>query len=85
MLPSHKCEANAEFEQKFPDVIQQTLFEAAFARIAADCEKIEIARVFERLLGKIGLRRRQGPLKVSDGVAFAFVRLRLNVVREHRA
>ena len=49
------------------------------------CEEIEIVWVFERLFGEIGLRRRQGALKVGDGFAFAFVQLRFNVVREHRA
>ena len=45
------------------------------------CEGIEIIWVFERLFGEIGLRRRQGALKVGDGFAFAFVQLRFNVVR----
>ena len=42
-------------------------------RVAVEREEIEIVGVFERLLGKVGLRRRQGALKVGDGLAFAFV------------
>ena len=52
---------------------------------AADREEIEIIWVFERLFGEIGLRRRQGALKVGDGFALALVQLRFNVVREDRA
>ena len=85
ILPANKREANAEFEQKFLDVVEQTLFEVALVRVAAEREKIEIVWVFERLFGKIGLRRRQGALKISDGFAFALVQLCFNVVREHRA
>ena len=84
-LPADKREANTEFEQKFQVVDEQTLFEVALMRVAADGEEIEIVWVFERLFGEIGLRRRQGALEIGDGLAFAFVQLRLNVVREHRA
>jgi len=51
----------------------------------AEREEIKIVWVFEHLFGEIGLRRRQGALKVGDGFAFAFVQLCFNVVREHRA
>ena len=85
ILPANKRETNAEFEQEFLDVVEQTLFEVALMRVAVEREEIEIVGVFERLFGEIGLRRRQGALKVGDGFAFALVQLRLNVVREHRA
>jgi hypothetical protein len=84
-LPTDKREADAEFEQKILDVVEQTLFEVTFMCVTAEREKIKIVWVFERLFGEIGLRRRQGALKVGDGFAFAFVQLRFNVVREHRA
>jgi hypothetical protein len=80
ILPADKREANTEFEQKFLDVVKQTLFEVALMRVAADREEIEIVWVFERLFGEIRLWRRQGALKVGDRFAFALVQLRLNVV-----
>ena len=67
ILAANKREADAEFEQKFLDVVKQTLFEVAFVRVVADREEIEIVGVFERLFGEIGLRRRQRALKVGDG------------------
>ena len=85
ILPPDKCEPDAEFEQEFLDVVEQTLFEVALMRVAADREEIKIIWVFERLLREIGLWRWQGALKVGDGFAFAFVQLRFNVVRENRA
>jgi hypothetical protein len=60
ILPTDKREPDAEFEQEFLDVVEQTLFEVALVSVAADHEEIEIVWVFERLFGEIGLRRRQG-------------------------
>ena len=65
ILPTNKREADAEFEQKFPDVVKQTLFEVALMRVAANREEIEIVGVFERLPGEVGLRRRQRALPLQ--------------------
>ncbi len=85
ILPTDKREPAAEFEQKFLDVVKQSLFEVALVRVAVEREKIKIVWVFERLFCEIGLRRCQGALKVGDGFAFAFMQLCFNVMREHRA
>jgi len=68
ILPADKGEADTQFEQKFLDVVEQTLFEVAFMCVTAECEEIKIVGVFERLFGEIGLRWRQGALKVGDGL-----------------
>ncbi len=51
ILPPDKRKADTEFEQEFLDVVEQTLFEVALVRVAADREEIEIVWVFERLFG----------------------------------
>ena len=51
-------------------------------RVAAEREEIKIVGVFKRLFGKIGLRRRQGALKIGVGFGFALVQLCFNVVRD---
>jgi hypothetical protein len=50
-LPADKREANTEFEQKFQVVVEQTLFEVALMRVAADREEIEIVGVLAKRWG----------------------------------
>jgi hypothetical protein len=52
-LPPDEREPDTEFEQKFLNVVEQTLFEVALVRVAVKREKIKIIRVFERLLREI--------------------------------
>jgi hypothetical protein len=62
-LPANKREANAEFEQKFLDMVEQTLFEVALMCVAVEREKIKVVWIFERLFGEIGLWRWQCALE----------------------
>jgi hypothetical protein len=67
ILPPYKGEADTGFEQKFLDVVEQTLFEVTLVRVAAEREEIKIVGVFERLFGEIRLRR-QGAVKIGDAL-----------------
>ena len=60
ILPTDKREPDTEFEQKFLNVVEQTLFEVALVRVAVQREKIKIIGGIQRLFREIRLRWRAG-------------------------
>ena len=61
--------------------MQQIGFQFPLVERLLESQEIEDVRVFERLLDKVGLRRRQQPLEVGDGLVPAEMGLGL----DHRA
>ena len=54
-------------------MVEKPLFQVAFVGVRAERKKIEIVRVFERLLCEVGLWRCQRALEIGDGLAFALI------------
>ena len=82
-LPTHEGEPGAEFHQKFLDMIDQPGFEVAFDGVVVKGEKVEQVRVLERLLGQIGLRRRQRAGEIGDGLALTAIEIGFDLHGEH--
>jgi hypothetical protein len=85
ILASNEGEALAEFEDEFFDFGQQGEFEFALAERFCEGEEVEDVRVFENLLGKVGLRWREGAMEIVDGFAGASMGLALDLERENVA
>ena len=58
-------------------------FEFALGGIGAEREEVEAVRVFQQLLGKVGLRRRECGVEVRHRLALAAIQVGLDPVGEH--
>jgi len=58
---------------------QQTTLDLPLVRLTGDGQKIEVVRIFQDLFGQIGVRRREGPLKVGDCLPFPLAKPTLNL------
>jgi hypothetical protein len=83
-LLADKGEALSQLQQELLDVLNQLRFELAFVAPVRHCDEVEDVRIFGHLLGKVGVRRRQGRREVGDRLATAFVEFRLDVVDQYR-
>lgn len=54
-LAAHKGEASAKLKEKFLDVINKPLLKIALLGVFREGEEVEDIRVFEGLLGEVGL------------------------------
>lgn len=84
-LASDEGGAGAEFDEEFTQVIHQSEFKVTFPRPMAEGEEVEIVGILDDLLGKIGLRVRQGVFEVGDGLAVALVGGGLDLENEDAA
>src|SRR5271157_710675 len=57
-------------------------FEVSLARILADHQKVEIIGVFRNLLGEVGLRRRQGAIKIGLSPPLTAIQATLDLVHQ---
>src|ERR1017187_7970031 len=84
-LPPDEGKANAEFEQELFDVRHEGVLDGPLVGVVAQVEEIEEIRGFGELLGEVGLRRRQGGLKVCDRLALAGMQARFDLERQYVA
>jgi hypothetical protein len=66
VLAADEREAHAQLQQKFPDLLNESGFELPFPSLLRECQEIEVVGIFEKLLGQVGLGRRQGLAEVRE-------------------
>lgn len=65
-LATDKGEAGSELNKELAQVLQQSPLQVALLGCGGEGQKIEVVRILDKLLSKIGLWRWQSRLKVSD-------------------
>jgi hypothetical protein len=78
-LPADKGETCPELDEEFAEMFDQPEFQFAFPRIDAQCEKSEVAGIFDQLLREIGLRIGKGLLEVRYGFTLPVVQFGLDL------
>jgi hypothetical protein len=81
-LAPNEGEAEAQFDEKGPQVSEEPLFQVVLVSFRCEGQKIEVVRILEELLCQVGLRRRKGGLKVRHGLPLAAVEAALDVDHE---
>ena len=64
-------------------MLDEPLFQLTLARVIGQRQKIERVRILERLLCKVGLRRRQGLLEIGQRLALPLMSVGLDLHREY--
>jgi len=84
-LPPDKSKAGAQLHQKPLDMIDERLFDFAFAPGIGRSQKIEQVWIFKDLRRHVGIRGRHHCIKIADGLAVTPVSLRINLQRKDAA
>jgi hypothetical protein len=79
ILSPDECKADAELDEEFLDVFEQSQLKFALARGGVEREEVEDVRIFERLPGEIGLRSGKSERKIGDCFALALMKARLDL------
>ncbi len=66
VLTADKREADAELQEKLPNVLQETALKVFFMSFAGEGQEIKVVWIFEKLLGQVGLRGRKGRCKIGQ-------------------
>lgn len=82
-LAPDKRKANSKFDKELLQVDEQLTLEIALLRRFREREEVEIVRVFDELLGQIGLRSGEGLLEVGDRLSLPVIQLTLDLHDEH--
>ena len=82
ILAAEKGEANAKFEHECLQVLEQTAFEIAFDRVIVEGQEVEVVRIFEQILDKIGLRTGERAHKVGRRLTLAEMKRRIDLERQ---
>ena len=82
VLAANEREAFPQFQQEAPDVFKQAAFQIPLVRLTAEREEVEVVRVFEKLLGEVGLRRRQGTVEVVLHLTLTRIKIGVDLVDE---
>lgn len=85
VLASDEGEADAQLNEELAQMRKKPPFEVAFLRLPCEGQEVEVVRVFEELLRKVGLWRREDSLEVRDGFPLALVETAFDVNDEHIA
>lgn len=67
-LAADESEAGTELDEKPAQMLQKPPLQITLLRRRSECQKIEVVRVLDELLGKIGLRL--GKRRLEIGTAF---------------
>lgn len=65
-LPPNISEPGTQFEKEISDVIDQGLLDLPLTGVLLQTEEIELAWIFERLAGEVGLRGQQRAIEIRD-------------------
>ena len=82
VLPADEGEALAEFQNERAQMLDETAFEIALQHLGTKRKEVERIRVFENLLGKLGLLGRQGPRKIGQRIALTGEKIAVDLVGE---
>jgi len=77
---SHEGETFAELQKKISKVKQKPFLEFPFLGVLGQRQEVEGVGIFKQLLGEIGLRFRQGVLKIRERLPTAPVSLAFDLV-----
>src|SRR4029077_2084726 len=72
-LAADEGEPNAELDEKLAQVREEFPLQVALLRFGRESEEIEIVRVFDDLLRKIGLRLRESGLEIGERLSLTAV------------
>ena len=78
-LPANEREADSQLKEKFLDVAYKAGLYVSFVSILGEREEIEIIRIFEELLGEIGLRLWKRGLRIGGRLPLATVKVALDL------
>jgi hypothetical protein len=84
ILAAHEGESDAQFEQKFPEMVQQTALQIALVCLCAEHQKIEIVGVFGDFLREVGLGRWERAIEIRDGFSLAPSKIAFDLVDQNR-
>ena len=82
-LAADECEADAKLDEELAQVFEKSPFEVALLGVVGESQKIEAVRVFDELLGEVGLWRWKCRLEVCQGFPLAPAETALDLDDEH--
>ncbi len=78
-LAADEGETPSELQEEVAEMNQKSTFDLPFVSSLSDREEIEVVRIFEDLLGEIGVGRRQGSLEVRERLPFPLLKSALDL------
>src|SRR5205823_4539349 len=79
VLAADERETHAEIQQKLADVFKEPGLKIFFVRFGGEGQEIKVVRMFQKLLGQVRLRRRQGCSEVGQRLALPAVEAGLDL------